>query len=69
MKKERFDLKGWREGLPKKTSKMKAAGKIGIDPHSYNKYEAEGLCPKVVMLAAQRVEDLEIQMVLNGYKP
>ena len=55
--------------MPKKTSKMRAAGKIGIDPHSYNKYEAEGLCPKVVMLAAQKVEDLEIQMVLNGYKP
>ena len=56
MQKERFDLKGWREGQQKRMSKAKAARKMGIDAHTYDKYEREGLCPVYVKLSTLAID-------------
>jgi len=68
MKNEKFDFENWRRGLPKKTSKLEAARKIGVGKNSYNKYEKEGLCPRYIRLAALKIRDLEEEMFLSGFK-
>ena len=61
MQTEKFDLNLWRKSLFNKTSKLKAAKLIGVGKNAYNRYEDAGECPRVVMLAAQRVKDAEIE--------
>ena len=73
MKTEIFDFNHWREGLPKKTSKLEAARKMGLDKNVYNKYEREGAAPKYIVLAAKYIEDVDRKAALtsfveNGYK-
>lgn len=53
MKLEKYDLKSWRERVG--ISKLKAARMIGIGKNSYNKYEAEGMCPIYVKRSARDI--------------
>jgi hypothetical protein len=62
MKIEKFDFEYWRNALPKKTSKLAAARKLGLGKNTYNRYEKEGLCPRYVRLAALKIRDLEEEM-------
>ena len=59
---ENFDFHYWRKALPKKTSKLGAARKLGLGKNTYNRYEKEGLCPRYVRLAALKIRDLEEEM-------
>jgi len=55
MRKVEYNLKAWREALPKKVSKAKAARMLGVDEHAYGRYEKEGLCPLYIVRAAHDV--------------
>ena len=56
---EKFDLTSWRKGLPKKTSKLEAARKLGLGKNAYNKYEGDGMCPRYIKLAAMMIRQYE----------
>ena len=50
----RFDLERWRQGLADlgyRPSKAQAASLLGIDAHTYDRYEKEGRVPKYIQLS------------------